>query len=98
MFQIVQNTANESQPIKKKVNIVKDKNIKKKKPEDNEDVHDDDDDNDGDGFWMDNSWLQLTSSSKKQHTQESNVTLNSNYASPESCELSYERSLARSLS
>jgi len=34
-------TANdESQPIKKEVNVVKDKNIKKKKPEANEDVHD----------------------------------------------------------
>ena len=54
--QIVENIANdESQPIKKEVNVVRNKNIKKRKPEDNEDVHDNEDDNDGDGFWMDNS-------------------------------------------
>ncbi|XP_018357102.1 PREDICTED: uncharacterized protein LOC108757188 [Trachymyrmex septentrionalis] len=46
-------------------------------------------DNDGDGLWMDNLRLQLTPSSKKQGTKESNVTLNSNYTSHE---LSYERS------
>ncbi|EGI66695.1 hypothetical protein G5I_04760 [Acromyrmex echinatior] len=63
--QIVENTANdESQPIKKEVNVVKDKNIKKRKPEDNEDVHEDEDD--GDDLWMDNSSFQLTPSSKKQ--------------------------------
>jgi len=50
---------------KKEVNIVKDKNIKKRKPEDNEDVHD----NDGDGFWIYYSWLQITPSSKKQRTK-----------------------------
>jgi len=39
----IENTINDkSQPIKKEVNIVKDKNIKKKKPEDNEAVHEDD--------------------------------------------------------
>ena len=87
--QIVENTANdESQPIKKEVNVIKDKNIKKWKLEDNEDnVHDDD----NDGFWMDNSWLQLTSS-KKQCIKESNVMSDSNYVSPEPRELSYERS------
>ncbi|EGI59418.1 hypothetical protein G5I_12427 [Acromyrmex echinatior] len=48
--QIVENIANnESQPIKKEVNVVKDKNIKKRKPENNEDVHDEDN-NDDDGF------------------------------------------------
>ena len=41
---------------------------------------------------MDNSRLQLTPSSKKQCTKESNITSNSNYASPELHELSYERS------
>jgi len=41
---------------------------------------------------MNNSWLQLTSSSKKQRTKESNVTSNFNYASPEPRELSYEHS------
>jgi len=56
--------------------------MKKRKPEDNEDVHDDNED-DGDGFWI------IHGSSKKQHTEESNVTSNSN-ASPESRELSYE--------
>jgi len=81
--QIDENTANdESQPIKKKVNVVKDKNIKKRKPEDNKDVHDDNED-DNDGLWIDNSWLQLTQSSKKQCTKESNITSNSNHASPE---------------
>jgi len=82
-------TANdEFQSIKKEVNVVKDKNIKKRKSEHNENVHDDDKDvNDGDDLWMDNSWLQLTSSSKKQYTKESN----SNYVSPEPHELSYER-------
>jgi len=56
--QIVENTANdESQPIKKEVNVVKDKNIKKRKPENN----------DSDDFWMNNSLLQLTPSSKKQY-------------------------------
>jgi len=54
---------------KKEVNIVKDKNIKKRKPEDNEDVHDNEDDNDGDGFWIDYSWFQITPSSKKQRTK-----------------------------
>jgi len=71
--QIVENTANESQPIKKKVNVVKDKNFKKRKLEDNEDVHDDKDDSDDkddDNFWMDNSWLQLTLSSKKQRIKD----------------------------
>ena len=43
----------ESQLIKKEVNVVKDKNIKKRKPENNEDVHEDG--NDGVGFRMDNS-------------------------------------------
>ena len=57
--QTVENTANDlnqSQPIsiKKEINVVKDKNIKKKKPEDNEDVHIDEDDNDS-GLWMHNS-------------------------------------------
>jgi len=51
--QIVENTVNdESQLIKKEVNVVKNKNIKKGKPEDNEDVYDDEDDNDVDGFWI----------------------------------------------
>jgi len=76
---------------KKEVNVVKDKN-NKRKPEDNEDVHDDEDDNDDDSFWMDNSWSQLTPSSKKQRTKESNILSTSNYASPEPHELSYERS------
>ena len=53
--QIVENTANdESEPIQKEVNVVKDKNIKKRKPEDNEDIHVDDDNNDDDGFGIDN--------------------------------------------
>ena len=41
---------------------------------------------------MDNLWLQLTRSSKKQCTKESDITSNSNYASAEPHELSYERS------
>ena len=56
--QSVENTAiynDESQPIKKEVNVVKDKNIKKRKPENNEDVHDDENDNDSDGFY--NRWI-----------------------------------------
>jgi len=52
-------TNDEFQPIKKEVNVVKDKNMKKRKPEDNEDVHDDGED-DGDGFWI------IHGSSKKQ--------------------------------
>ena len=40
---------------------------------------------------MDNSRLQLTPSSKKQRTKESNITLNSNYASLKR-KLSYEHS------
>ena len=43
-------------------------------------------DNEMNDLWMDNSWLQLTPS-KKQCTKESNITSNSNYASPQ---LSYE--------
>jgi len=39
------------------VNVVKDKNIKKRKPENN----------DSDDFWMNNSSLQLTPSFKKQY-------------------------------
>jgi len=51
--QIVENinsTNDEFQPLKKEVNVVKDKNIKKRKLENNENVHDDEDDNDGDNF------------------------------------------------
>ncbi|KYN00583.1 hypothetical protein ALC62_08642 [Cyphomyrmex costatus] len=67
--QIVENTAaEESQPIKKEVNVTKYKNTKKRKFEEEED---DDDDN----YWMDNAWLQLTPS--KQRTKESNVTSDS---------------------
>ena len=52
--QIVENTANdESQSIKKEVNVVKDKYIKKRKPKNNKDVHNDEDDNDD--LWMDHS-------------------------------------------
>ena len=72
--QIVENIANdEFQPIKKEVNVAKGKNITKRKPEDNEDVHDVDD-NDSDGLWMNNSCLKLTPSSKKHRTKELNVT------------------------
>ena len=47
--QIVENIANdESQPIKKEITVVKDKNIKKRKLEENEDVHDDDEDDNDD--------------------------------------------------
>jgi len=55
--QIVENTDEESQPIKKEANVAKDRNIKKRKPEENEkddDEHDNDDDDDGDSFRMDN--------------------------------------------
>jgi len=49
--QIVENTVGkESQPIKKEVNIAKDKIIKKRKPKDNENNEDNGDDDDG--FWM----------------------------------------------
>ena len=94
--QIVENiTDEESQSIKKEANVVKDRNTKKRKPEENQkdDEHDSNDDgnNDGDNFWI-NSWLQLTSSKTKQRIQESNVTSDSNYASPESHKLSYEHS------
>jgi len=55
--QSVENTANdESQPIKKEVNVVKDRNIKKRKPENNEDVHDEND-NDSDSFY--NRWMNV---------------------------------------
>jgi len=95
--QIVENTTDEeSQSIKKEANVAKDRNPKKRKPEENQkdDEHDNNDDGNDDGgnFWINNSWLQLTSSKTKQCIQELNVTSDSNYASPESHKLSYEHS------
>ena len=49
--QIVENIAND-EPIKKEINIVKDKSIKKRKPEDNKDGHVNKDDNDDDDLWL----------------------------------------------
>jgi len=49
--QIVENIiGKESQPIKKEVNIAKNKIIKKQKPKDNEDNENDDDDDDDNNF------------------------------------------------
>jgi len=61
--QIVENRGKESQPIKKEANIAKDKNIKKK--------HKDNDD-DNDEFWMDDGWLKLMPQPKKQCTKQLN--------------------------
>jgi len=72
--QIIENTAGEeSQPIKKEANVAKNRNTKKRKPEENEKDYDEyDNDDDSGNFWLNNSWLLLTSSSKKkQYIQES---------------------------
>jgi len=60
--QIIENNADKvPQPIKKEANVAKDRNIKKRKPEENEkDDNEYDNDDNGDSFRMDNSWLQLT--------------------------------------
>jgi len=53
------NTVNEeSQPIKKKANIVKDISIKKKR-----EINDNNNDNE---FWMNDGWLKLMPQPKKQ--------------------------------